>query len=361
MSHESNKFRISGVRSRLEHREESLSHFASRSYQGKGRALEEIPSPLRTEYQRDRDRILHSKSFRRLKHKTQVFIAPQGDHYVTRLTHTLEVSQIARTISRALGLNEDLTEAISLGHDLGHTAFGHVGEDVLNELVPGGFVHAAQSLRTVDSLEKDGNGLNLTSEVRQGIVSHSKPRGDFLAGIRDDLTLEGQVVRISDAVAYLNHDLGDAFRAGLLSITDLPPVVRDVLGERHSQRIDVMVTDIVASSWDITESANGEAPLITMSPLVREAVYALREFLFDRVYQADHIGAEAKLARGIIELIYDHFINHEAEIPQEYRVSGIGVEKSVSDYIAGMTDHYAIRLSQKIAPGSADGFASRLL
>ena len=241
------------IRERSEGREELLSPFAARSCTST-RDREEEPDRIRTEFQRDRDRILHSKSFRRLKHKTQVFIAPVGDHYVTRLTHTLEVAQIARTISRALNLNEDLAEAIALGHDLGHTPFGHIGEDELGKLHPGGFRHAEQSLRIVEKLERGGAGLNLTREVRQGILNHSKPRGDFIAHLPNDLSLEGQICRISDAVAYLNHDLLDAFRAGVITWDDVPGVVDDVLGRSHSQRVNTMVSDVVESSW----AASGE-------------------------------------------------------------------------------------------------------
>ncbi len=226
----------SAIRHRLEAREEALSPYAVRSAQSKGRAQAEAPSPMRTEFQRDRDRILHTKAFRRLKHKTQVFLAPLGDHFATRLTHTLEVAQIARTISRALNLNEDLTEAIALGHDLGHTPFGHLGEEVLDQLSPQGFRHSQQSLRIVDILEKDGQGLNLTWEVRQGILHHSKPRGDFLAdgAMPEGLTLEAQVCRLADALAYLNHDIDDALRAGVIQEEDLPVQVVEHLGSRSS-------------------------------------------------------------------------------------------------------------------------------
>ena len=244
--------RRSSIRHRLEAREQQLSPFAARSSQSAGRAIPEPPSDVRTEYQRDRDRILHSKAFRRLKHKTQVFIAPLGDHYVTRLTHTLEVSQIARTIARALNLNEDLAEAIALGHDLGHTPFGHIGEDELDKILPGGFRHSRQSLNVVDRIEREGRGLNLTWEVRQGILMHSKPRGDFLAALDNDITLEAQIVRTSDAVAYINHDLADAFRAGILSDEDLPASVARVLGNRHSERIDTIVCDIIDHSYHVS-------------------------------------------------------------------------------------------------------------
>ena len=289
------------VRHRIEEREDGLSPYASRSRQSCGRERPEEPSPLRGEFQRDRDRIIHSKSFRRLKHKTQVFIAPSGDHFVTRLTHTLEVAQIARTIARALNLNEDLAEAIALGHDIGHTPFGHVGEDEVNNLHPGGFRHAGQSLRAVERLEKGGRGLNLTWEVRHGIVSHSKPRGDFLGqGAPDGLSLEGQVYRISDAVAYLNHDLADAFRAGILRPHDLPPGLTEVLGTRHSQRINAMVTDIVTSSWAATgeDGLTASPPHITTSPQIREAVNTLRDFMFERVYDPEDSEKRARPPGG---------------------------------------------------------------
>ena len=342
------------VRRRLDQREEALSCYAARSVDSRREEPEE-PSPLRTDFQRDRDRIVHSKSFRRLKHKAQVFIAPEGDHYVTRLTHTLEVSQIARTISRALNLNEDLTEAIALGHDIGHTPFGHVGEEEVNKLHPDGFRHAEQSLRLVERLEKDGEGLNLTSEVRQGIVSHSKPRNDVLGGMAsDELSLEGQVCRIADAVAYLNHDLADAFRAGILGPDDLPAEVESSLGERHSKRIDTMVRDIVTASWAATgEEAHDAArrPAITMSRGVREAVNVLRGFMFERVYVPKAEGEEGQAARQIIRLLYTYYDGNRDEIPPEYRRDS----RSVVDYIVGMTDRYALRAAERIKPGVAAG------
>ena len=324
--------------------------------------MEEEPSPLRTEFQRDRDRITHCKAFRRLKHKTQVFIAPLGDHYVTRLTHTLEVSQIARTIARALNLNEDLAEAIALGHDLGHTPFGHIGEDELDNIYPGGFKHARQSLRVVDHLEKDGRGLNLTWEVRQGIVSHSKPRGDFLGReSAEGLTLEAQVCRISDAVAYLNHDLADAFRAGVLDEASIPQEALEVLGGRHSERIDTMVTDVVTASWPATGLDGSERPVITMSDDVRGAVNALREFMFKRVYEPEDAGEEGRAAREIVRRLCGYYAENRDKIPEEYRPTGGSEYQSVVDYIAGMTDHYAIRVSEKIEPGIAEIFRTRLL
>ena len=348
------------IRHRLEAREDSLSPYSSKSKDSR-RDRDETPSPLRTEFQRDRDRIIHSKSFRRLKHKTQVFIAPLGDHYVTRLTHTLEVAQIARTIARALNLNEDLTEAIALGHDIGHTPFGHIGEDVLNDLHPDGFRHAEQSLRLVEHLEKDGHGLNLTREVRQGIVSHSKPRGDFLGdAVPEGLSLEGQVCRVADAVAYLNHDLADAFRAGLIEPTELPPDVSMTLGERHSQRINTMVSDIVESSWDaVTSEVTGpdDTPVICMSPEVRRAVNSLRYFMFDTVYTPEDRGEEGQTARRIVRMLYVHFQENQDEISSEHGFQF----RSVVDHIAGMTDLYALRLAERLEPGITGAFRRTLL
>ena len=353
------------VRHRLEEREESLSPYATKSSQTRGRSVPEEPSPLRTEFQRDRDRIIHCKAFRRIKHKTQVFIAPLGDHYVTRLTHTLEVAQIARTITRALNLNEDLAEAIGLGHDLGHTPFGHIGEDELDKLHPKGFRHSRQSLRIVDQLEKDGEGLNLTWEVRQGIVSHSKPRGDFLnSALTEGLTLEGQVCRISDAVAYLNHDLADAFRAGVLDENDLPSEVVKTLGTRHSGRINTMVSDIVESSWAATGPLgvdSEEPPAISMSPRAAEAVNVLREFMFQNVYVPEDKGEEGQAARRIVRLLYQHYNENRDEIPPEYGLRSRSEDQAVVDYIAGMTDQYALRIAEKIQPGVAEIFHSRLL
>ena len=341
------------ARHRIEAKESALSPYAHRSNQSRGREMPEDPCSLRAEFQRDRDRIVHSKSFRRLKHKTQVFIAPAGDHFVTRLTHTLEVAQIARTISRALNLNEDLTEAIALGHDIGHTPFGHIGEDEINSLHTDGFRHAEQSLRAVEQLEKDGAGLNLTWEVRHGIVSHSKPRGDVMGGVVDeDLSLEGQVCRLADAVAYLNHDLADAFRACILDPDDLPTEVNEVLGDRHSLRVHTMVSDIVATSWAATGEEgfdSSDYPGISMSSVVREAANTLRDFMFERVYDPEDQGEEGRSARAIIQLLYGHFLANRDNIPAEYGRDG----RSVVDYIAGMTDQYALRVAEQIQPGIA--------
>ncbi len=336
-------------------RESSLSPYAARSTTSRGRDKPDSPSPTRSEFQRDRDRILHTKSFRRLKRKTQVFIAPLDDHYATRLTHTLEVSQIARTIARALNLNEDLTEAIALGHDLGHTPFGHVGEYAMDALHPSGFRHNRQSLRIVEQIEKDGNGLNLMWEVRRGILMHSKPRGDFL-GERpvEDLSLEGQICRIADAVAYLNHDLADAFRAGILTPNALPTEARDILGESHAQRINTMVSNIVETSWDACgETHSSETPVIGMSGDVREAFYTLREFMFDNVYLPESDGVLGKTAEDIMSLLYSHLSVNRRDIPPEYAQRSKSEDMAVVDYISGMTDHYAIRLAERLRPGVA--------
>ncbi len=351
------------IRHRLEHREEALSRYATKSRQSRGREVSEEPCPLRTDFQRDRDRIVHCKAFRRLKHKTQVFIAPLGDHYVTRLTHTLEVSQIARTIARSLNLNEDLTEAIALGHDMGHTPFGHVGEDELDKLHRRGFRHSRQSLRIVEQLENEGAGLNLTWEVRQGIVSHSKPRGDFLdSSLVDGQSLEAQAVRISDAVAYLNHDLADAYRAGVIRRDSLPPKAVEVLGDSHSRRVNTMVGDIVESSWVASgeDSHIGDAPVLSMSPDTRDAVNILREFMFQHVYVPEDEGVEGQTARRIMRLLYGHFDENRDEIPPEYGARSRSEDEAVVDYISGMTDRYALRIAEKIQPGIAEIFNSRV-
>ncbi len=351
------------VRERLEEREELLSPFASQASKTIGRVSPEALCELRTEFQRDRDRIVHCKAFRRIKHKTQVFIAPQGDHFVTRLTHTLEVAQISRTIARALNLNEDLTEAMALGHDMGHTPFGHIGEDELNKLHPSGFRHNHQSLRIVDRLEKEGKGLNLTWEVRQGILHHSKPRGDFLSpGLAEGMSLEAQVIRISDAVAYLNHDLLDAFRAEVLTETSIPQDIQEVLGKRHSQRINTMVSDIVVTSQATMETGHlPTVPEIGMSADLRDAVYALREFMFQNVYVPEDRGKEGRAARNIIVLLHEHYQENKQSIPEEYRVRSETFDDAVKDYISGMTDQYAIRVAESIDPGISSVFSGRLL
>jgi len=337
------------IRQKAEAREESLSPYAAKSMSSRGRLKYEELCPIRTAFQRDRDRIIHSKSFRRLKHKTQVFIAPLGDHYVTRLTHTLEVSQIARTISRALNLNEDLTEAIALGHDLGHTPFGHVGEDVLDELYHHGFRHNEQSLRVVDLLEKDGQGLNLTWEVRDGVLHHSKTREDILGeGWEKQNTLEGEVCKIADSIAYINHDIGDAIRAGIITENDLPLSAVTILGRFHSQRINTMVCDIIECSWAVAGSDAEGSPSIGMSPKVLEATNTLREFLFERVYNINAVQKEAERAKEVVRLLYEYFTEHVDELPPEYSFHGDELERRVVDYIAGMTDHYALRMAEEL-------------
>lgn len=336
------------IRQMIEEREESLSPFAARSRCSKGRAVPEEPCPLRTCFQRDRDRIIHCNSFRRLKHKTQVFISPQGDHYVTRLTHTLEVAQIARTISRSLRLNEDLTEAIALGHDLGHTPFGHIGEEVLNQLCPGGFRHNEQSLRVVDILENGGKGLNLTAEVREGILNHSKSTSVMLQGWGEIGTIEAEVVRISDAVAYVNHDLDDALRAGVISQNDLPSLVGAVLGNSRSERINRMVCDIVEQSWQGLSKDHGTRPRITMSSDVTGATEVLRRFLFDHVYHVQAVRRKAQNARSVLLRLHEHFSVHPEALPAEAPGQGSSIERRTVDFIAGMTDQFATRLARNL-------------
>ncbi len=341
---------LAEVRRRLEERERLLSPFAAKSYQSRGRERPEEPCPLRTEFQRDRDRILHSKAFRRLKHKTQVFIAPQGDHFVTRLTHTLEVAQIARTIARALNLNEDLTEAIALAHDIGHPPFGHAGEEALAELVPGGFRHAEQGLRVVERLEKGGQGLNLTWEVRDGIRYSSKPRHDILGeGEGTPATLEGQVVKLADAVAYLNHDVADAIRAGLIADEDLPPIVHQVLGRSPTQRIDTMVRDIVAASWAATGQLGAHVqPRIVMGPQVRAAANALRDFLFQRVYLWEGRRQEAERAKALVRALYLYYLEHPDEIKSDYVIPDDPPWRKAADYVSGMTDLFALQTARRL-------------
>ena len=336
------------IRQLSEGREESLSPYAVKSRLSRGRVRDEEPCPIRTAFQRDRDRIIHSKAFRRLKHKTQVFIAPLGDHYATRLTHTLEVSQIGRTIARALNLNEDLTEAIALGHDLGHTPFGHVGEDVLNELYSPGFRHNEQSLRVVDLLENDGRGLNLTIEVKDGILNHSKSGSDVLGdrwGKAD--TLEGDIVKMADIIAYINHDIGDAIRAGIITERDLPLDGVRTLGISHSQRINTMVGDIIDSSWAASgyDKMEIEKPKITMSSGILDATNVLREFLFARVYHVKAAEEESEKAREVVCRLYEYFTKHEDGLPSEYLTYSDDTERRVVDYIAGMTDQYAQRVA----------------
>ncbi len=310
------------------------------------RLAPEEPCPFRTAFQRDRDRIIHSKAFRRLAYKTQVFINPAGDHYRTRLTHTLEVSQIARALAQALNLNEDLTEAAALGHDLGHTPFGHSGERVLNRLYPGGFTHQAQSLRIVDRLEKDGEGLNLTREVRDGILKHSKGRGPIFAPNGDGpATLEGQLVRISDIIAYLAHDLDDAFRAGLLSPDDLPPELARTFGPRVATRIGAMVGDLLNHS-----RIENSTLTLSFSPEMEESVNALRDFLFHRVYQHPRLNASLAKADRIVEGLYRQFTADRALLLEYYPAAAAAdpPELAVCDFISGMTDRFALQIYQDL-------------
>jgi dGTPase len=315
------------------------------SSKSRGRAVPEEEGEIRTCFQRDRDRIIHSKAFRRLKHKTQVFLAPRGDHYRTRLTHVLEVAQIARTVSRALRLNEDLTEAIALGHDLGHTPFGHAGEIILREIHPGGFDHYKQSLRVVDFLERNGRGLNLTHEVRNGIVKHSKGKGLIFPERKADRaeTLEGQVVRVSDLIAYVNHDLDDALRAEVIREADIPRNVKKIFGESHASRIDAMVKDLIYSS---REAALEE---LRMSQEASNAAYALRDFLYDRVYESDVIKGEFRKAKKILKDLYEYYMEHIEEvfedIPAEKKLNR---NRMVCDFIAGMTDSFALMTYERL-------------
>ncbi len=344
------------VRDRLEAKEALLSPFAARSATTRGRERPEPPSPVRTQYQRDRDRILHSNAFRRLKHKTQVFIAPSGDHYVTRLTHTLEVAQIARTIARALNLNEDLAEAAALGHDIGHAPFGHAGEEALARRLPDSFRHNIQSVRVVELLESGpgvghaGPGLNLTWEVRDAILKSSKTRDDILAeawGVPE--TLEGQIVKLADAIAYLNHDIGDAIRAGLLREDDLPAKARDTLGRSHRQRIDTLVRDIIDSSWAATGLVPAEtAPAIAMSPPVHEAANALREFMFANLYERPSVQREAQRATRLVQALFDYYVSHTDEIVSDYALAGDPPQRRAADYVSGMTDLYALRRAEEL-------------
>jgi dGTPase len=343
--------RFQSVRRRLEERERRLSPYAAHSFESRGRERPLPPSPLRTEFQRDRDRIIHSKSFRRLKHKTQVFVAPTGDHYVTRLTHTLETAQIARTIARALNLNEDLTEAIAIGHDLGHTPFGHAGESALGELLPEGFRHNEQSLRVVETLELGGQGLNLTWETREGILKHSKAREDILAeGWGTASTLEGQVVKLADAVAYLNHDFADALRAGLLREEELPAQARDLLGGSHSARINTLVTDIVETSWAATgeEDLGGSQPRIAMSDEVAAATNELRDFMFARVYEWEGQQAEGARAARIVRFLFEYYLAHPEALTSDFTRPEDPLVRRVADYIAGMTDLFALRTAESL-------------
>ena len=308
---------------------EHLSAYATKSADSRGRVRQERKCDIRTDFQRDRDRIIYSKAFRRLKHKTQVFLSPEGDHYRTRLTHTLEVSQIGRTIARALKLNEDLTEAIALGHDLGHTPFGHMGEAVLNDICPHGFRHNEQSLRVIDVLERDG-GLNLTYEVRDGILCHT--------GSKEAATPEGRLVNLADKIAYINHDIDDAVRGGILTNYDIPAQYLTALGSRHSQRIDTLVKAVIFESQNKNE--------IKMTADIYEAMMGLRQFMFDNVYINAEPQKEERKAVGIISALYKRFVEKPELVPSSIRKAAHNADEHIMarDYIAGMSDRYAVSL-----------------
>ena len=318
----------------LEREKQTLSPYAMLTANTRGRLAPYTPCPTRTEYQRDRDRILHSKSFRRLMHKTQVFLSPIEEHYRTRMTHTLEVTQIARIIARALMLNEDLTEAAALGHDLGHTPFGHAGEIALRKCFDPSFAHYEQSLRVVDILEKDGKGLNLTFEVRDGIVNHT---GDSMAS-----TLEGVIVKFADRIAYINHDIDDACRAGLLSIEEIPKDIIEILGRTHSERINTMVSAVITASTD--------RPEISMTPEIYDAMMRLRAFLTEHIYTNSAAKTEEGKAKELLISLYEYFVEHPEEMPALYLriLEREGVGRAVCDYIAGMTDRYAVDLYRRL-------------
>jgi len=321
----------------------TLSKYATLSLNTRGRRYNEEKCEIRTAFQRDRDRIIHSKSFRRLKHKTQVFISPEGDHYRTRLTHTLEVAQISRTIARALRLNEDLTEAIALGHDLGHTPYGHTGEYVLNDIHKNGFKHNEQSLKVVDLLENSKGiyGLNLTYEVRDGIINHT--------GDEEPFTLEGHIIRFADRIAYINHDIDDSIRAKIITNDDLPKDSISVLGKKHSERINTMIVDIIKNSYGKNK--------IVMSENVQFHTDKLRNFMFEKVYLNRKAKSEESKAKNIIKQLYFYYLNNFNELPREhvkiYKNLNISEEDIVCDYIAGMTDRYAIKLYTKFFIPSA--------
>jgi dGTPase len=334
------------IREQLEAREhEHLAPQAARSAMSRGRLRDESPDPIRPVFQRDRDRIIHSKAFRRLKHKTQVFFAPTGDHYRTRLTHTLEVSQIARSIAKVLRLHEELTEAIALGHDLGHPPFGHAGERVIDQLVPGGFSHYEQSLRVVDVLENGRQGLNLTWEVRDGIARHSKGKHGLPVGAPREhraSTIEGQIARVADIIAYVNHDIDDAVRAGILEESALPREAVAALGTTSSQRINTMVTDVVLRTLDVGLTE------IRMSEPILRATLDLRDYLFHAVYENPRATAEFEKASGILGGLWDKL----RERPQQYldslTIEAEGLDAAARDFLAGMTDRYAVALFEEL-------------
>jgi dGTPase len=334
------------LREQLEARErEMLAPQSAKSAETRGRLRPEIEDEVRPAFQRDRDRIIHCKAFRRLKHKTQVFFAPTGDHYRTRLTHTLEVSQIARTIAKVLRLHEELTEAITLGHDLGHTPFGHAGERIIDRLMPGGFSHYEQSLRIVDLLENDGRGLNLTWEVRDGIAKHSKGKSGAPIGMSEAMrasTLEGQIMRVADLIAYVNHDIDDATRAELLRVEDLPRDPIRALGDSSSARIGTLVKDVVTATFQ------ADMKEIRMSQPVLDAVLDLRQFLFETVYENGIATAEFKKAEDILSGLWTKVHERPDEFLDVRTVQKEGIDAATRDFVAGMTDRYAVRLFEQL-------------
>jgi dGTPase len=355
---------LNAVRRRLEQREDLMSPHAIRTSDSRGRARPEPSSEVRTEFQRDRDRVIHTNSFRRLKHKSQVFVAPQGDHFTTRLTHVIEVAQVGRTIARALNLNEDLVEAAALAHDLGHTPFGHIGEAVLNEMLEGGFHHSRHSVRIVETLEKEGRGLNLTGEVIEAIRHHSKPEGEFLSqSAVSHMTLEAQIVRISDALAYLAHDISDALRSGFFKTSDLPQEVVERLGERHSQRVNSLVLDVVSASWDCTGAIEpeDEKPWIRLSPELGALTTSLRDFMFERFYHRISGSREGHKAGEIVRVLLKHYRAHPDELPRWSRELSGSDEQAAADHVCGMTDNYALKTAERIRPGlGGDVFEGRI-
>lgn len=343
--------RIAG---RIEAHERALSPFAARAATSRGRERPEPPDPLRSEFQRDRERILLSTSFRRLKHKTQVFIAPAGDHVVTRLTHTLEVAQIARAIARALDLNEDLAEAAALGHDIGHAPFGHAGEQALSEALGAVWRHNEHGLRVVERVENGGTGLNLMWETREAILKSSKAPGDIVAEAWGTAsTLEGQTVKLADALAYLDHDTRDAVRVGILSERDLPSIVTGTLGAEHDQRLQTLITDVVATTWAAMQAgpAGGGSPEIGLGDEALQAANCWRDFLFERVYGPEDLLPHVPAAKSVVHFLVAHFRAHPGDVPAGFGASEDAPDERAVDYVAGMTDFFALRTA------SACGFA----
>ncbi|MCR4400677.1 MAG: deoxyguanosinetriphosphate triphosphohydrolase [Syntrophomonadaceae bacterium] len=349
------------IREEIEQREELvLKPWACLSARSRGRVKPETPDPIRTCFMVDRDRIVHAKAFRRLKHKTQVYISPAGDHYRTRLTHTLEVSQIARTISRGLALNEDLTEAIALSHDIGHTPFSHAGEKVLNELVPGGFRHSENSVRVLTRIEKGrlGRGLNLSREVLDGVLNHD----GFDQGAPRASTMEGQVIFYSDKIAYVQHDIDDAIRAGLLVLDAIPRELLEVLGFTHTQRISTLVNDVLSCTRRAIEEKGGGPVTVCMSPHIRQAFAELRRFMFDHVYNGDYCMAEKEKAALVVEYLFRYYSKHPTKLPEFYQeiAAEEGVAVGVADYISGMSDNYCMAVfSEVYMPTFAPGMRLR--